>query len=93
LRALLDALSILGYGPDFSYTNVYIFSSFSPIFRWTLERFSYRHAFSKRALRPYEDYTEVRAQFDELKVLRSRGIVREHLDTITGFLKVNEGCV
>jgi hypothetical protein len=36
-----------------------------------LERFSYRHALSKRALRLYEDYAEVRAWFDELKVLRS----------------------
>jgi len=51
------------------------------------------HAFSKRALRPYKDYAEVRARCDELKVLRSRGIVREYLDMIASFLKVNEGCV
>ncbi|MBC7131458.1 hypothetical protein H5T51_09680, partial [Candidatus Bathyarchaeota archaeon] len=52
-----------------------------------MERFSYRHALSKKALRIYEDYAEVRAWFDELKVLRSGSTAHDFLDMLAGFVE------
>ncbi|MEM3615653.1 MAG: hypothetical protein QXX09_03285 [Candidatus Methanomethylicia archaeon] len=47
-----------------------------------MERFSYRYTFSKRAQRLYEDYAEVRAWFDELRVLRSGRTAYDYVDKL-----------
>ncbi|MBS7637247.1 hypothetical protein KEJ37_08000 [Candidatus Bathyarchaeota archaeon] len=54
-----------------------------------MERFSYRHAFSKSALRLYEDYAEVMAWFDELKFWSGR-TAHDYLDVLAGFVKALE---
>lgn len=38
-------------------------------------------------MRLYEDYAEVRAWFDELKVLRSGRTAHDYLDMLTGFVE------
>jgi len=52
-----------------------------------LERFSYTHTLSERALRVYEDYAEVRAGFDELKILRSGRTAYDYLDMLACFVE------
>jgi hypothetical protein len=52
-----------------------------------LERFSYIHTLSERALRVYEDYAEVRAGFDELKILRSGRTAYDYLDMLACFVE------
>jgi len=54
-----------------------------------LERFSYRYTLSKRALKLYEDYGEVRAWFDEFSTVRSPRTACDYVDMLADFL---EGC-
>ncbi len=50
-----------------------------------MERSSYRHALSKRALRLFEGCEDVRSWFDELKVLRSGRTAYDYLDMLADF--------
>lgn len=54
-----------------------------------MERFSYRYTLSKRALKLYEDYGEVRAWFDEFSTVRSPRTACDYVDMLADFL---EGC-
>ena len=52
-----------------------------------MERYSYTNSLSKRALRIYEDCSEVKAWYDEISALKSARTVQDYIDSLAGFLK------